>query len=54
MEHDWLKVRTRNGDEGYVCLRCWIAAIHLPVPKSLEDCPFTPVTQRGREGQVDE
>lgn len=36
MEHDWLKVRARNGDEGYVCQRCRLTAIHLPVRSS---CP---------------
>ena len=44
MTHEWLAITAPNGDQGYQCQRCRLTAIHLPVPKSLQDCPFRPLT----------
>ena len=40
--HSWLAVSTRNGDQGFVCTRCWLTAVSLPVRESLNHCPYRP------------
>ncbi len=37
--HDWLLVTAPNGDLGFVCRRCQMTALRLPVPAIVSSCP---------------
>jgi hypothetical protein len=40
LAHNWIAVTAPNGDQGFQCSRCKLTAIHLPVPKNCEQCPY--------------